>query len=397
MNNLNLLKLLVKNLTTDESEGDGTPREPGEDAPARKAKKAPGGAAKLEQMSPEERQAKEARMAAKQATREANKAAKETKRAAKQDGNKAAKAEAKSADKAARQAGNKMAKALGVEGGAKAARGPKAAGVLLAAAVGGHAAAAGVVQETQVYKTTERGPLHIEIYKPSGPAPAAGRPCVVFFHGGAWRRGSTKQFMAFSTLLAQRGVIGMSAEYRLLQEDEGAIPFEAVEDARSALRWVRKNATQLGCDLGRIGAGGGSAGGHLALMTAMKATVNDPKDDLSIDPRPAALVLLNAPLNFDDYPSPVPVEERRKLAPYYLLDASLPPTLMMQGTKDQTVSYKQAVAFQDKAKQLGVKDLTLIPFEGRKHGFFNKGKGEPGDFDAAAGDMMDFLHRLGWL
>ena len=394
MKNINLLKLLVKNLSSDESGADTASAEPqAAEASERKAKKALNAGARLEQLSPEERQAKEARMAAKAATREANKAAKETKWAAKQDANKAAKAEAKSADKAARQAGNRMAKALGIEGGAR----PKAAGMLLAAAVGGHASAAGVAVETQVYKTTDRGPLHIEIYKPSGPAPAAGRPCVVFFHGGAWRRGSTKQFMAFSTLLAQRGVIGMSAEYRLLQGDDGAIPFEAVEDARSALRWVRKNAAQLGCDLGRIGAGGGSAGGHLALMTAMKAAVNDPKDDLSIDPRPAALVLLNAPLNFDDYPSPVPVEERRKLAPYYLLDASLPPTLMMQGTKDQTVSYKQAVAFQDKAKQLGVKDLTLIPFEGRKHGFFNKGKGEPGDFDAAADDMMAFLHRLGWL
>jgi len=281
----------------------------------------------------------------------------------------------------------------------RSARHPKAA-MLLAAAMGGHASAAGIVQETQVYKTTDRGPLHIEIYKPAGAVPEGGRACVVFFHGGAWRRGSPRQFRAFSTLLAERGVIGMKAEYRLLQDNDGAIPFDAVQDARSALRWVRRNAAQLGCDLRRIGAGGGSAGGHLALMTAMKTDVDDPKDDLAVDPRPAALVLFNAPLNFDDYPSPVPLAQRRKLAPYYLLDASLPPTLMMQGTDDRTVSYEQAVAFRDKAKQVGVKDLTLVSFEGRKHGFFNKGKngkGEPGDFDAAAGDMMDFLRRLGWL
>jgi acetyl esterase/lipase len=279
----------------------------------------------------------------------------------------------------------------------RAGRQGKAASMILAAAVGGHATAGSVLQETQVYKTTDRGPLHIEIYKPPGVAPAGGRPCIVFFHGGGWRRGSPRQFRAFSTLLAERGVIGMSAEYRLLQEDDGAIPVDAVQDARSALRWVRRNAAQLGCDLQRIGAGGGSSGGHLALMTAMKTNVDDPKDDLAIDPRPAALVLLNAPLNFDDYASPVPLAERRKLAPFYLVDGTLPPTLMMQGTKDRTVSYQHAVAFRDKAQQLGVKDLTLVPFEGRKHGFFNKGKGEPGDFDTAAGDMMGFLHRLGWL
>lgn len=269
--------------------------------------------------------------------------------------------------------------------------------MLLAAAMGGTASAAGVVQESQVYKTTDRGPLHLEIFKPAGAVPAGGRACVVFFHGGAWRRGSPRQFRAFSTMLAEHGVIGMSAEYRLLQDGEGDIPFDAVKDARSALRWVRKNAAQLGCDLSRIGAGGASAGGHLALMTAMKATVDDPRDDLAVDPRPAALVLLNPPLNFDDYPSPVPVAERRKLAPYYLLDASLPPTLMMQGTNDRTVSFQQAVAFRDKARDVGVKDMTLVPFQGRQHGFFNKGKGEPGDFDAAADDMMAFLRRLGWL
>ncbi len=274
---------------------------------------------------------------------------------------------------------------------------PRAAGMILAAAVGGHANAAGVTQDSQVFKTTSRGALHIEIVRPAGAVPAGGRPCVVFFHGGGWRRGSTKQFMAFSNLLAQRGVIGMSAEYRLLEGPEGAVPIDAVEDARSAMRWVRKNATQLGCDVNRIGAGGGSSGGHLALMTAMKTPLDDPKDDLGIDPRPAALVVLNAPLNFDDYPSPVPVLERRKVAPFYLVDGTLPPTLMMQGTKDKVVPYRQATQFLDKAKSLGVRDITLIPFEGRSHGFFNKGKGEPGDFDAAAGNMMDFLHRLGWL
>jgi len=278
------------------------------------------------------------------------------------------------------------------------------AGVLLAAAaVGGHAGTAseplssGVVPESFVYKTTDRGPLHVQVIKPAGPAPAGGRPCVLFFHGGGWRRGSANQFVPFSTLLARHGVIGMSAEYRLLGPDEDAVPREAIQDARSAMRWARQNAEKFGCDGRRIGAGGGSAGGTLALLTAMPVPADDPKDDLHVDPRPAALVVFNAPLDLDDYPSRVPLAERRRYAPYYQLDRNLPPTLIMQGTKDHTVPMEQVTRFCDKARMLGARDVTVVPFEGRNHGFFNKGKGQPGDFDAAAGHMLDFLRRLGWI
>ena len=188
----------------------------------------------------------------------------------------------------------------------------------------------------------------------------------------------------------------MSAAYRLLAEGEDAIPHDALSDARSAMRWVRANAARLDCDPARIAAGGGSAGGTLAVMTAMKAPIDDPADDLAVEARPAALILLNPPLNFDGYATSVPLEQRRGLSPLHLLDATLPPTLMLQGTHDRIVPHAEAVAFRDKARQLGVKDFTLISYEGRKHGFFNQGRGE-GDFEAALANMTDFLRRLGWI
>jgi acetyl esterase/lipase len=304
------------------------------------------------------------------------------------------------------------AKAAAERGEVPARKGRKAAragALLAAAAVNGVAAPAvapapppvppaiDIGDGTYVYKTTDRGPLHIQIVQPEGPAPTGGRPCMVFFHGGGWRRGSAHQFVPLSTMLARHGVVGMSVEYRLLAPEEDAVPHEAIEDARSAMRWVRLHAAQFGCDLKRIGAGGGSAGGTLAMLTSMKVTADDPKDDLRIEPNPGVLVVFNAPFNLDDYPSRVPVAERRRYAPYYLLDKSLPPTLIMQGTKDRTVPFEQAVQFRDKARQIGVKDITLVAFQGRTHGFFNKGKGQPGDFDASAGNMIDFLKRLGWI
>ena len=66
------------------------------------------------------------------------------------------------------------------------------------------------------------------------------------------------------------------------------------------------------------------------------------------------------------------------------------------GTSDVGTPYGQAVAFRDKAVQLGV-NVKLVPFEGRGHGFFNKGRGQPGDWDRASNEMLSFLRGLGWL
>lgn len=302
-------------------------------------------------------------------------------------------------------AGGKNGKGLGL----KALKGTGAAGLIAAALGGGTAVAApppafvpatppgGATEETVVYKQTAKGPLEMHVFVPTTPVPAGGRPCMVFFHGGSWKRGSSNQFRAFSAMLAQHGIVGMSAEYRLLDGDERQIPYEPMQDARSAMRWVRHNAARFGCDLNRIGAGGGSAGAHLALMTAFNAPgIDDPKDNLSIDPRPAALICFNGPTNFDDFESAVPVAERRKYSPFWLVDKSLPPTLLLHGTNDRVVPYKSVVAFRDKAVQLGAHDVRLVTFDGRGHGFFNKGKGQPGDWERSASEMLTFLHGIGW-
>jgi acetyl esterase/lipase len=252
------------------------------------------------------------------------------------------------------------------------------------------------VEESIVYKTTTQGDLRMHIVRPMNPPAGRGRPCMVFFHGGGWRRGLPRQFLPFCTLLAQRGVVGMSAEFRLMADDE-LIPVDAVADARSAMRWIRANAARLACDPARIGAAGGSSGGHLALMTALCAPVDDPADDLSIDPTPALLVLLNTPLNFDGYASSVPEAQRHRYSPYHLLDANLPPTLAMHGTCDQVVSYRQLQQFEELARALGVKHLKVVPFEGRGHGFFNRGGGEPGDFARTALEIAGFLGEHGWM
>jgi acetyl esterase/lipase len=260
--------------------------------------------------------------------------------------------------------------------------------------------------DVMVYKTTAGARLRLHFAWPSEQRFPGPRPCVVFFHGGGWRNGQPKQFMAFAQRLAEVGVVGISAQYRLMG-DADVLPMGAIQDARSALRFVRAKAAQLGCDPQRIAAGGGSSGGHLAAMTAVAfdpkaptpaGAIDDPTDDLAISPRPNALFLMNAPLNLERYNDrPVPLEQRRQLSPTLRIDASLPPTWIFHGTGDKVVPFSQAAEFRDRARAVGGGEVTVHAFNGRTHGFFNTKRNGGGDFETTVGGIVDAMKKLGWL
>lgn len=260
-----------------------------------------------------------------------------------------------------------------------------------------------------VYKSTGDAKLKMHFARPDPQRFPGLRPCVVFFHGGAWRNGDPKQFMPYAEKLAEVGVIGISAQYRLMKEGD-VLPLHAVQDARSALRYLRAKGAQLGCDVQRIGAGGGSSGGHLAAMTAVSShnpaangkpvaagALDDASDDLSVSSRPQALFLLNPPLNLERYDRPVPVEQRRQLSPTLLMDATLPPTWIFHGTADKVVPFSQVAEFRDRSRALGAGEVTVQAFPGRGHGFFNAKRGDGGDFDTTVTGIYNGLKKLGWI
>ena len=105
--------------------------------------------------------------------------------------------------------------------------------------------------------------------------------CVVVFFGGGWVGGTPEQFRTQSEYLTTRGMVGIRVEYRVIPKDDKGPPTVCCADAKSAMRWARAHATELGIDPQRIGAGGGSAGGHLAAFVGLVAGQDDPQDDLS--------------------------------------------------------------------------------------------------------------------
>jgi acetyl esterase len=112
------------------------------------------------------------------------------------------------------------------------------------------------------------GPLPVRIYSPEEGADDV-RPGMIWLHGGGFVIGSIATDDAMCRELARdAGIVVVSVEYRLAPEH----PFPAaIDDAMTATHWVAANAAELGIDPRRVAIGGGSAGGNLAAVTALRA------------------------------------------------------------------------------------------------------------------------------
>ncbi len=224
--------------------------------------------------------------------------------------------------------------------------------------------------EILVYKNTPQRDLEMHIFYPDDQKKGKNRPVIISFFGGGWVSGSPKQFYGQSEYFASLGMVAIAADYRLINTDK-TTPFEAVMDAKSAVRWVRKNHKKLGIDPNRIVTSGGSAGGHVAACTALIEGVEDDAK-LKVSSVPNAMILFNPVINTTKagYGAGKLVGRETELSPVHHVRPNLPPTIIMHGTQDTTVPYQNAVEFAQKMNECG-NQCTLISAFGEKHGFFN--------------------------
>ena len=114
--------------------------------------------------------------------------------------------------------------------------------------------------ESIVYKQPDDGSdLHAHIYFPPGEREGASRPALVFFFASGWDNGRVSQFAPQALHFANRGAVTILIEYRT-RTSHDASPIASMQDARSALRWVRFYSDQLGVDPCRIVAIGALVG-----------------------------------------------------------------------------------------------------------------------------------------
>lgn len=249
-----------------------------------------------------------------------------------------------------------------------------------------------------LFKSTPVRGLYLHVIEPAGHTRSDSAAAIVFFHGGGWRDGSSTQFDAQARHLAARGMVAIQADYRLIERD-GATPFESVQDARSAMRWVRAHAATMGIDPTRIAAGGGSAGGHLAAACALLPNLDDPADDLQVSCRPDALVLFN-PV-FDNgpdggYAHNLFGSRYSEISPAHNIRAGAPPTIVWVGDRDANVPVVVCERFRSGMTAVGAR-CELLVYPGQGHGFFNLHKGGPEIHAKTIREMDTFLVSLGYL
>lgn len=222
--------------------------------------------------------------------------------------------------------------------------------------------------ESFIYHDVQPEPMRLHVFKPKGWSAADQRPAFIHFFGGGFVRGVPTQSAGWARQAAKLGLIGVAADYRVLTR-HGTDGTACIADARAAVRWLQVHATELGLDPKRIVVSGSSAGGHLAIWTAI--TASPPGSDPVEAPleKPAALILMWPAADFTLFSS-----KKDRFGGHGLacsatqnLDAKMPPALLLHGDKDPTVPYESSVILHRALTGTG-NSCEFIAMPGNGHG-----------------------------
>ncbi len=233
----------------------------------------------------------------------------------------------------------------------------------------------------------------LDVYRPS--AAKSPTPVVMFIHGGGWVADAKEESVLELLPYLQMGFAAANVEYRL---GKVSLAPAAVEDCLCALHWIGRNAKKYNFDLSKVIVTGGSAGGHLALTTAMipasagfenecayqeDETWNGPWTDAR--PKVAAVInwfgitdvadMLQGAPDTRSYAvawlGSLPNREdlAKRLSPLTYVRPGLPPILTIHGDADHIVPYAHALRLQEALTKAGVKN-QLFTVPGGGHGDF---------------------------
>jgi acetyl esterase/lipase len=254
-----------------------------------------------------------------------------------------------------------------------------------------------------VYAEVDGVPLRYDHYRPlgtTGPVPA-----VVFVHGGGWMRGDPSQAAGNALHLARRGIATIAISYRLAPAHRFPAP---LDDVRRGLRWVRAHGHALGIDTGRLALLGLSAGAHLLMLAHLAGTIPELAPDLPADlgdvPETVRAVVAHyGPYDLGRRRSEMVdgllgprVEDpvwTRLASPIAHADRATAPVLLIHGTADQLVSWRESERMHAALLDAG-KASELLLLEGAPHAFQLNWRGEANQRANAAMDAFLDRHLL---
>jgi acetyl esterase/lipase len=233
-----------------------------------------------------------------------------------------------------------------------------------------------------VYSKPGERELKLDLARPAeGKGPF---PCVVCLHGGGWRLGNKRDLRSWIEFLAHRGYVAARVGYRLAPD----CTFPAqIEDAKTAVRFLRANADRYGIDKDRLAALGYSAGGHLACLLGLadEKCGFEGKECPDESSRVQAVVDYFGPTDLAGFAKDASAQRgmlgpfigakyadnptaHDRASPIKYVSKAAPPFLIFHGTKDGIVPIEQSRQLADRLKELGVSyRLVEIPDEG--HGW----------------------------
>ena len=248
---------------------------------------------------------------------------------------------------------------------------------------------ADTVPQDIVYSSRDGADLKLDIHYPqlvTGPTPT-----VVYVHGGAWIGGDKKQGAGTVDIpaLLEAGFAVIAVNYRLAPQYK----FPAmIEDVKCAIRFLRANADRYSLATERIGAYGGSAGGHLVslLGVADSSAGWDSGEYAEYSSRVQAVVDMFGPTDLIGlFPAENPARCEdvfgacsvndpvlRDASPVTWVSADDPPFLILHGDKDKVVPLSQSEALYERLGDAGV-EVTLVVVENGEHGLWPKAGMEP--------------------
>jgi len=218
-----------------------------------------------------------------------------------------------------------------------------------------------LLSEKILYKKTSQEDMYFYLLRPEGKTKKA-LPAIIYFTGGGWVNGSVDSQIANSAWFRDHGIIGITADYRV-KSRHGTTPVECIRDAKSAVRYVRTHAKELGINPEKIIVAGGSAGGHIAACTSISVG-DEPGEDLTISSKGDAMVLHNPVLGegfgeefFKAHP---------EFSPILQINKGWPPTIISCGTADKTTPFAVAQKFTRLMIEAG-NVCELIPVKDADH------------------------------
>mgnify|MGYP003827076491 FL=1 len=249
-----------------------------------------------------------------------------------------------------------------------------------------------VYRENIVYVQRDGMDLHLQLIIPAFVDDRKEKfPCIAYVQGSAWKKQNVYWSLPQLVKFAQRGYVVASIEYR----SSGVAPFPAqVQDVKTALRFLRKNAREYGIDPWNFYLWGDSSGGHTALMAGitygMPELDTDDYGEASLKINavidyygPADIAKMNDALSTMDHTAPDSPEglliggrnvlENREEAqkaspiPYITDDRAAPPVLILHGDKDRIVPFEQSLLLFD-ALKAHRKKAMFYKLRGADHG-----------------------------